>query len=143
MSKIKRSTPPTSNLSISQAKQLAEQKAKELINFSFKYLNGEHDKFCYYPHENGYFIEVLERVRNLSTLTKQELISNRSSSLKAHPIDWCTTSEPCFGFPKEQDIVDVPYQFSINRNEHGRVHGFFIYNTFYIVWLDKEHNLYS
>ncbi|WP_208420103.1 hypothetical protein [Paraflavitalea devenefica] len=143
MSKIRKSTPPIGNLSISQAKQLAEQKAKELINFSFKYLDGIHQKFCYHPHSNTYFVEVLDRVKNLSALTKQELLSNRSPSLKAHPINWTDTTESCFGFPKETDIVDIPYQFSINRNEHGRVHGFFIYNTFYVVWLDKMHNLYS
>ena len=56
MSKVKKSTPPTGNSSISQAKQLAEQKAKELLNFSFKYLTADHNKFCYYPHDAGYFV---------------------------------------------------------------------------------------
>lgn len=143
MSKIKKSHPPAGNPAISLAKQSAEQKAQELINFSFKYLNGDHDKFCYYPYDGKYFIEIIYRFKALSSLTKQELLSNRSSALRAHPIDWDDTTESCFGFPKEDEIVDIPYQFSINSNEDGRVHGFFIYNTFYFVWFDKQHNLYS
>jgi hypothetical protein len=106
-------------------------------------LNGDNEKFCYYPHEGAYFVELIGRVKALSSLTKQELLSNRSKALRAHPIDWTLTTETCFGFPKEEEIVDIPYQFSINSNEAGRVHGFFIYNTFYLVWFDKRHNLFS
>lgn len=76
-------------------------------------------------------------------MTVQELLSNRSDSLRAHPIEWSGTSENGFGIPKEDEIVDKPYQFSIGSNEHGRVHGFLISNTFYVVWLDKEHQLYT
>ncbi|GAO44712.1 hypothetical protein [Flavihumibacter petaseus] len=143
MSKFKKPNASGENPAISLAKQLAEQQAKELINFSFKYLNGDHEKFCYYPHEGNYFAELIARLKALSSITKQEFLSNRSSALRAHPIDWNGTTESCFGFPREEEIVDIPYQFSINSNEAGRVHGFFIYNTFYSVWLDKSHLLYS
>jgi len=143
MSKIRKSTPPTGNPSISLAKQTAEKRATELINFSFKYLDGTHEKFQYGAHDAEYFCEVLERAKNLSSITKQELLSNRSPALKAHPIKWKETSiEEGFDFPKHEEIVDTPYQFGVSRNEHGRIHGFFIYNTFYIVWLDKNHELY-
>jgi hypothetical protein len=60
-----------------------------------------------------------------------------------HPIKWEDTSENKFGFPNEEQLVDTPYQFSISSNEHGRVHGFFIAEVFYIVWLDPNHLLYS
>ncbi len=143
MSKIKKTTPPVGNPSISQAKQAAEKRAAELINFSFKYLDGDHDKFSYAPYNTEYFCEVLKRVKDISGWTKLELLSNRSSSLRAHPIEWTTTSEANgFNFPKHEEIVDTPYQFAVSGNEHGRVHGFFIYNTFYVVWLDKNHKLY-
>jgi hypothetical protein len=79
----------------------------------------------------------------VSSWTFQELIRNRSSALRCHPIDWDDTTEECFGFPKEEEIVSIPYQFSLSSNEHGRVHGFFINEIFYIVWLDPDHNLYS
>jgi hypothetical protein len=141
--KIKKSNPPPANQAISEAKKSAEKRATELINFSFRYLDSENEKFSYTIHEAAYFCEILERIKNLSSLTKQEILSNRNAALKTHPIDWEDTSEKNgFPFPKQEEIVDTPYQFAISRNEYGRVHGFFIYNTFYIVWLDKEHHLY-
>jgi len=142
MSKIKTPKPPAGNPSISNAKQQAEQKATELINFSFKYLDNQHHKFTYGSHNGGYFVEVINRIKEICKLTKLELLANRSAALRAHPITWNSTSEERFGFPKEDEIVDTPYQFSIASNEHGRVHGFFIYNTFYVVWFDKNHQLY-
>jgi hypothetical protein len=69
---------------------------------------------------------------------------NRSQSLRYHPIKWRETTEPNgFGIPNEKELVTVPYQFSLSTNEHGRVHGFFIEDMFYIVWLDPNHNLYQ
>jgi len=75
-------------------------------------------------------------------MQKLEFTSNRSRTLRSHPIEWHNTSENGFGFPMEEQIVDVPYQFSLSANDKGRVHGFFILNTFYLVWLDKNHALY-
>ena len=141
--KVKKQTIVKGSTAISDAKNIAINKAKELINFSFKYLDNEHPFFCFNKHNSLYFKEILNRIAELSKLSRQELISNRSPSLKSHRIDWEETTQNGFGFPKEDEIVDEAYQFCISRNEHGRIHGFFIGITFYIVWLDKEHNLYS
>jgi hypothetical protein len=142
--KINKTTLPSANSSISEAKKTAEKRAAELFNFSLKYLDDQHENFNYTVHDGTYFCEVFTRLKNLCSLTKQELLSNRSSALRAHPIDWKDTSqEKGFNFPHYDQIVDVPYQFTVSANEYGRIHGFFIYNTFYIVWLDKDHNLYS
>jgi hypothetical protein len=81
-------------------------------------------------------------LKALSSLTAQELLVNRSSSLRCHPIRWADTSENGFGIPNEEQLVDTPYQFSLSSNEYGRVHGFFIDEIFYIVWLDPDHQLY-
>jgi hypothetical protein len=64
-------------------------------------------------------------------------------SLRCHPIDWDDTTETCFGLVNEEQLVSQPYQFQLSSNEYGRVHGFFIENVFYIVWLDPDHLLYS
>ncbi len=141
--KIPKPSSPSGNSAISEAKQSAIKRASELINFSLKYLDADHEDFQYGTHDNTYFSEILGRLKTLSSWTLQELLSNRSPALKAHPIDWADTSQKKgFNFPGEEHIVDVPYQFAISRNEYGRVHGFFIANTFYIVWLDKGHKLY-
>lgn len=113
------------------------------VSFSYKYFQRDHSKFSVASRKAEYLIALLDRLRDVSSLNAQELISNRSSALRCHSIKWSDTTESCFGFPGEEQLVDTPYQFSISSNQHGRVHGFFIEEVFYIVWLDPEHKLYS
>jgi hypothetical protein len=101
------------------------------ISFSFKYYQNRHDKFSCRDKEIAYCLALLDR------------LVNRSKTLRCHPIAWQDTTENGFGLPNEEQLVDTPYQFSLSSNEHGRVHGFFIDNVFYIVWLDPNHLLYS
>jgi hypothetical protein len=112
------------------------------ISFSFKYYQDSNSKFSCREKEVIYWLTLLERLKAVSSLTAQELLVNRSSTLRCHPIRWEDTNERAFGLPNEEQLVDIPYQFSISSNEHGRVHGFFIDEIFYIVWLDPDHLLY-
>jgi hypothetical protein len=112
------------------------------VSFSFKYYQDDHSKFSAKNRTSIYWINLLERLKALSGLSAQELLVNRSSALRFHPIRWSDTSEDGFGLANEEQLVDTPYQFSLSSNEHGRVHGFFIDEVFYIVWLDPEHLLY-
>ncbi len=34
------------------------------------------------------------------------------------------------------------WQFQIETNKYGRIHGIFIDDVFFIVWLDPNHRLY-
>lgn len=113
------------------------------INFSFQYIDAGHEKFSFNAQNAAYFCKVLDRLKALSTMTEREFTADRGGSLKSHPIDWRHTSEPD-GFQNlnEQFQSYTPYQFAVSRNEHGRVHGFFIGNVFHIVWLDPDHQLY-
>ncbi len=90
----------------------------------------------------NYWLTLIDRLKALSALSTQELLVNRSSSLRFHPIKWEDTSENGFGLKDEEQLVDTPYQFSLSSNEHGRIHGFLINEVFYIVWLDPDHQLY-
>lgn len=112
------------------------------ISFSFKYYQDAHSKFSGREKEVVYWLTFLDRLKSLSSWTVQELLRNRSSSLRFHPIRWEETSENGFGLPNEEQLVDTPYQFSLSSNEHGRVHGFLIDEIFYVVWLDPDHLLY-
>lgn len=141
--RVNRKTFSENPSAISEAKIIAFKRSKELINFSFKYLDNNNQSFKFDSNDSSYFCEILNRITELSRLSPLELLANRSGTLKAHPIDWKDTSQTGFGFPKEEEIVSTPYQFSITKNEHGRIHGFFIDITFYIVWLDKNHQLYN
>lgn len=114
-----------------------------IVRFSFKHLDVGHEKFCCTEKGAAYFLKVLERLRALSTMKAQEILANRSSALRAHPIDWADTSEPEGFRHLNSQLRDVTaYQFEISANEHGRVHGFFIDHVFFVVWLDPDHKLY-
>lgn len=116
------------------------------VSFSFKYLKRGTNKFPLSPSgASSYYSCLLERLQDLSTMTVSEIMNSRSPSLRCHPIDWDdpNVTEKCFGFPNEEVIVDTPYQISVSSNKYGRIHGFFIGNVFYVVWLDPEHNLYK
>ena len=112
------------------------------VSFSYKYFQCDHSKFSITGKDIDYLVAFLERLKNISSWKFMEFIANNSNALRCHPIDWQKSSESCFGLPKEDQLVDKPYQFSISSNKHGRVHGFFIEEIFYIVWLDPDHQLY-
>jgi len=84
-----------------------------------------------------------QRLHDLCRHRVFELKTSKNSTLRFHPIDWNDTTQSSFGLPNEDQLVEEPYQFSISVNKHGRVHGFFIDNVFYIVWFDPNHRLYS
>ncbi|NER33336.1 MAG: hypothetical protein F6J93_04585 [Oscillatoria sp. SIO1A7] len=87
---------------------------------------------------------MLLRLKDLSRITYNEFVSNQSPSLRSHKIYWPQTTEPngftCLNAELREQQA---FQFEISANQYGRIHGFFINNIFYVVWLDPNHNLYS
>ena len=114
------------------------------VSFSFKYFDSTHQKFPLLSMtESEYCAHLLMRLRDISSLTRKELLANRSAGLRFHPIVWSETTDPAgFRIPNSELWADA-HQFSISSNEYGRVHGFFREHVFHIVWLDKEHALYA
>lgn len=113
------------------------------IRFSFKYLDCYHEKFCAPQNDPAYFLKLNDRLKHLSSMTAVEFQTKPSKALRNHSFNFgdCKISEDSFGIPNEEQIVDKPWQFGITANAYGRIHGFFIMNTFYVVWLDPEHKL--
>jgi len=116
----------------------------ETLRFSFKHLSLNNKRFSIQGKNHDYFGKVLERLKNISSLKASELFSNRSPSLRAHPIDWSKTTEK-HGFAHlNSQLKQIPaYQFQISSNEHGRIHGFILENIFFVIWFDPEHKLYA
>ena len=85
---------PLSKIVPSQPKPTAS------LGFSFKYLQTQNEKFSICDRDANYFAVLLERLRDLSTLTAQEVKMNRSQSLRCHPIKWRETTEPNGLYPK-------------------------------------------
>ena len=90
----------------------SQGKPPESLGFSFKYLQTQNEKFSIRDRDPNYFTAFLERLRDLSTLTAQEIKMNRSQSLRCHPIKWRETTEPNgFGIPKEKELVQFLISF--------------------------------
>ncbi len=114
------------------------------IHFSFEYFDSSDTELCppvFHPH---YTQTLMERLKALSSWTIKEFMNSHSKSVRAHPHDWQKTARPLgFQHLNEQLRSAPAWQFQLSKSEHGRVHGFFIGEIFYIVWLDKDHKLYA
>lgn len=112
------------------------------ISFNFRRLKSEETKFHYTSKDSQYFLKLVDRLKNLCTYSKKELVSNTSKSLRCHKINFSDPgcSEKSFGFLG--DVDDDAFQVEVSANEHGRIHGYFVGSTFYVVWLDPKHELY-
>jgi hypothetical protein len=118
----------------------------DLLQFSFKYLDHTSIKFNLSQRKLEYFTSLFDRFKGICSFTMREFTSNRSNSIRAHPITWENTSEPK-GFIKfnqtfRETANNSAYQFEVCLNKHGRVHGFIIGSVFFIVWFDPDHKLY-
>ena len=115
------------------------------LRFSFKYLDlYSNPKFAITRCRDGYVEKFLCRLRDLSSLSVKDFRTKKSQSLKIHRITWSETSEvPGFSSLNEQLRDEEAWQFHITKNEHGRVHGISIDNTFFVVWIDPDHLLYT
>ena len=72
-----------------------------------------------------------------------QMRTSHKDGLRCHHHEWIKTTEPK-GFGLKGQLADCQgWQFQITSNEHGRVHGFFIGEVFFVVWLDPQHKLYA
>ena len=112
------------------------------VSFSFKHLQTNNCKFQYVHRETAYFAKLLDRLKHVCELTWQEMRTTHRESLRCHDHKWHETSEPN-GFGLRGQLADCKgWQFELTANEYGRVHGFFLDEVFYVVWLDPDHKLY-
>lgn len=103
------------------------------FTYSFYYLDREHPLFNLGEIKDGWFLDLLDCLKEASKKTIPEL---KAGKFKLHPIDWTRTN------------VDIPnnyiqqefWQFRLSKG-NGRVIGFKIESVFYVVWLDPHHNL--
>ena len=118
---------------------------ERLIRFSFQYLDTTHPSFDVGTRGGDYLRRLLARFRELSALRLREFYSSRSSTLRIHSIDFTDhrVGVAGFGIPGRPDADYSAWQFALSANEHGRVHGFVVDDTFFVRWLDPEHNLYA
>ena len=118
------------------------------LNFSFKYFDNSDNELCP-PHFQETYTQILmQRLRELSKMSPMEFFQGRNKSLRIHTHEWSKTARPQGFKHLPQEHRDQPaWQFQLSQSEYGRVHGFFLGNTFLsfgsIDIITCTHNLYS
>ena len=124
----------------------APARGKDLVVFSFKYLDGTNAKFglgcC--QDKSAWTDLLIERLKNICSMTLNEFLHpvGNPKSWRSHQVDFSKTSHKN-GFPIASEVwQDRPWQFQLTKTE-GRVHGFLVNHVFYVVWFDPNHVLYA
>ncbi|CEI81323.1 hypothetical protein BN997_01141 [Oceanobacillus oncorhynchi] len=114
------------------------------VVFSWKFFDRKHELFNCGATESGWFISLFDILYQVSDMAYIEFRQQRNKGLRVHPHDWKDTTAK---FDLDDNLLEqleednACIQFSVSQAK-GRVHGFMIDNIFYIVWLDRHHNLY-
>ncbi len=112
------------------------------VKFSYKYITSN-EKFNFNDCDVSYFLQMINRLQTISNMHIDEFKENTLPSLSNHHIDWDNPkyTEDAFGL-KDEKIADEAWQFGLDNNKFGRIHGFIIENRFYIRWFDPKHRLW-
>jgi hypothetical protein len=117
---------------------------KERMVFSFHFLDLNDELFNGGNTEANWYLQLLYNIKEISNLTRDKFIAQRQH-YDVHQLNW---RDPDYTRRRfnivEQTLSQIDpadqVQFRLSSSG-GRVHGFFVYNTFYVVWLDPHHNL--
>lgn len=137
-------TVPSSKVPIEQTKKTFKE-----VFFSFKYWQAIKN-YELGDTDSKWVLSFISILKDLSLKDRDSLVndSNLRNQLRYHRINWnakgCKNKRVDFSWI-DNDILENEeefpfYQFRISK-ALGRVVGFWIYNTFYIVLIDRKHNL--
>ena len=113
------------------------------LRFSFKFFDMVDEELCPAVFGAGYTRTLMERLRDLSTWKVKQFTGAPDKAVRNHQHDWAKTARPDGFSNLNKHFQSYPgWQFCLTANEHGRVHGILIDDTFHVIWLDQEHNLY-
>lgn len=119
----------------------AENKSEDKkIKISFQFFDRENKLFNLGEIENGWFIDLIDTLKLLTSITKKQLFGEYKDKFKPHPYD----EEEKLNC-KDEMLINPQYeswQLRLDKS-HGRFHGFFVENTYYIRFLDRWHNMYN
>ena len=143
---IKVLTPPSNEISTTSPNE------NKKIIFSFEYFDEKESDFSMKQIANPkeairLYESLLKAMKNYSQIDRKKIHDERtySSSNHIHSIKWqdekCKkTSFTNLNKKLMEQIKEDCWQLGITTK--FRIHGFFIENVFYVVWLDPLHKLY-
>lgn len=81
--------------------------------------------------------ELFDMMRDISQKTSQELLTQKNKTYRIHAHESATPPNP---FPPNVAAKDC-YQIRLGKSKGG-IHGVFIDDVFFVLWLDPLHNMY-
>lgn len=81
--------------------------------------------------------ELFDMLKDVSTKTKTELICQKNSTYRVHQHEGASSPSP---FPANISPKDC-YQIRLGKSKGG-IHGIFVDEVFFVLWLDPLHNMY-
>lgn len=126
------------------------------VLFSFEYLDTKNSKYSMSNITDNrlcirFYNDFYKKISDYSKYDNFRKMINDDGRYRdrnhIHPIDWGDSKirESCFTILDKKLMEQVKndcWQLGINSTTF-RIHGFFIGNVFYIVWLDPLHQLYA
>ncbi|MGY4689368.1 hypothetical protein [Salibacterium sp. K-3] len=123
---------------------LINEYQNERIMFSFVLFDRNKEAFNCGGIDASWFISLIDRLKDVSGIEMKTLQTpHHIEKMRIHPHK-PEVVEDYFdlgGIWEEQLREGTFYQLNVSQ-ARGRVHGFFIDNTFFVLWLDPHHNLY-
>lgn len=113
------------------------------IHFRFDYFDATHRFFDGSEADFDWARNMLKRLKTLQDTTVEHFKTDMRfrAAQYVHPINWDDAKLNSFGIQQaSQDLDEDAWQFGISKGK-GRIHGFFIGDIFYVVWIDPEHRL--
>ncbi|PWJ64461.1 MULTISPECIES: hypothetical protein [unclassified Fibrobacter] len=143
---------PSKNISYNQKNLVSSGTTKEPgLSFSFRYFSQEQNFGLRDGCDGSWFVSFLNGVRELCCYTLSEFITNKplQNKFRFHPVNFSKdavsiTRASLKSIPEEIRDNDKEYPFfELNvTTSRGRYFGFFDNSVFYVVYLDRHHNMY-
>lgn len=125
--------------------------AERKLSYSFKYFSQDNNFGLRDGCEGQWFVSILKRLQSLNDYSMGQILENSSmrKQLRIHEVDFngrnvsinrsAINSIPSNIRNNEREFPF--YEISIARSR-GRIFGFFDDSVFYVVYLDRHHNMY-
>ena len=81
--------------------------------------------------------DLFNMLKSISKISKVDLLSGKFKTYRIHSHEKAKPPNP---LPAGVALKDC-YQLRISTSKGG-IHGIFVENTFYVIWLDPLHNMY-
>lgn len=113
---------------------------EDKIKISFEVFTRKVESFNLGSATSEWYISLIDTLNHLTSITKKQLFNEFHNKYDPHNYGGKLNYED--ELLTNEQIRDEAYQLRISKGG-GRIHGFFVGNTYYIRFLDNEHNMYD